>query len=86
MYAAKNMQVVQGYALTESCGGGSMLLGEDGLRKVGSAGRATMFAEVRVRSDDGVISERGGRRGRYQVRLPIEFRSLTCVASVIRVA
>src|SRR4029077_20703459 len=57
--AAKNMQVVQGYALTESCGGGTMLLGEDALRKVGSAGRATMFADVRVRSDDGVISERG---------------------------
>ena len=59
MYAAKNMQVVQGYALTESCGGGTLLLGEDALRKVGSAGRATMFADVRVRSDDGVISERG---------------------------
>ncbi len=59
MYAAKNIQVVQGYALTESCGGGTLLLGEDALRKVGSAGRATMFTDVRVRSDDGVISERG---------------------------
>lgn len=59
MYAAKNMEVVQGYALTESCGGGTMLLGDDALRKVGSAGRATMFADVRVRSDDGVITERG---------------------------
>ena len=59
MYAAKNMEVVQGYALTESCGGGTMLLGDDALRKVGSAGRACMFADVRVRSDDGVISERG---------------------------
>jgi acyl-CoA synthetase (AMP-forming)/AMP-acid ligase II len=59
MYAAKNMQVMQGYALTESCGSGTALLGEDALRKVGSAGRATMFADVRVRSDDGVISERG---------------------------
>jgi O-succinylbenzoate-CoA ligase len=59
MYAAKKMEVVQGYALTESCGGGTVLLGEDALRKVGSAGRATMFTDVRVRSDDGVISERG---------------------------
>ena len=59
MYAAKNMEVVQGYALTESCGGGTVLLGEDALRKVGSAGRACMFADVRVRSDDGVISDRG---------------------------
>jgi acyl-CoA synthetase (AMP-forming)/AMP-acid ligase II len=59
MYAAKNMQVMQGYALTESCGSGTVLLGEDALRKIGSAGRASMFADVRVRSDDGVISERG---------------------------
>jgi len=59
MYAAKNMQVMQGYALTESCGSGTVLLGEDALRKVGSAGRACMFADVRVRSDDGVISESG---------------------------
>ena len=59
MYAAKNIQVVQGYALTESCGGGTVLLGEDALHKVGSAGRAPMFADVRVRGDDGVISERG---------------------------
>lgn len=59
MYAAKNMQVIQGYALTESCGGGTVLLGDDALRKVGSAGRAPMFADVRVRGGDGVISERG---------------------------
>jgi acyl-CoA synthetase (AMP-forming)/AMP-acid ligase II len=59
MYAAKNMQVMQGYALTESCGSGTVLLGEDALRKVGSAGRASMFADVRVRTEDGVISERG---------------------------
>ena len=59
MYAAKNMEVVQGYALTESCGGGTLLLSEDALRKAGSAGRPTMFTDVRVRSDDGVISDRG---------------------------
>ncbi len=59
MYAAKNMEVVQGYALTESCGGGTLLLSEDALRKAGSAGRPTMFTDVRVRSDDGVISEQG---------------------------
>ena len=59
LYAAKNMEVVQGYALTESCGGGTLLLSEDALRKAGSAGRATMFTDVRVRSDDGVISEHG---------------------------
>jgi O-succinylbenzoate-CoA ligase len=59
LYAAKNMEVVQGYALTESCGGGTLLLSEDAQRKAGSAGRATMFTDVRVRSDDGAISEHG---------------------------
>lgn len=59
MYADKNIQVVQGYALTESCGGGTLLLGEDALRKVGSAGRSCMFADVRVRGDDGVIRQHG---------------------------
>jgi O-succinylbenzoate-CoA ligase len=59
MYAAKNMEVVQGYALTESCGGGTLLLSEDALRKAGSVGRPTMFTDVCVRSDDGVISEQG---------------------------
>ncbi len=59
LYAAKSMQVVQGYALTESCGSGTLLLGDDALRKVGSAGRATMFADVGVRGDDGVIREHG---------------------------
>ncbi|MBF7729255.1 acyl-CoA synthetase [Pseudomonas sp. N040] len=59
IYAAKNMQVVQGYALTESCGGGTLLLNQDALRKVGSAGRACMFADLAVRDEHGVISEKG---------------------------
>ena len=59
IYAAKGMQVVQGYALTESCGGGSFLLGEDALRKIGSAGRATMFSEIRLRQNDGTLVEQG---------------------------
>ena len=59
IYAAKNMQVVQGYALTESCGGGTLLLNQDALRKVGSAGRATLFADIAVRDDHGGIHLRG---------------------------
>jgi len=59
IYAAKNMQVVQGYALTESCGGGTLLLNEDALRKVGSAGRACMFTDLAVRDARGGISDRG---------------------------
>ncbi len=59
IYAEKNMQVVQGYALTESCGGGTLLLNQDALRKVGSAGRACMFTDLGVRDEQGVIQERG---------------------------
>ncbi|CMR56884.1 putative hydrolase [Mycobacterium tuberculosis] len=36
-----------------------LLLSEDALRKAGSAGRATMFTDVAVRGDDGVIREHG---------------------------
>lgn len=49
IYAAKNIQVIQGYALTETSGGGSFLLSEDAMRKIGSAGKASMFSEIRVR-------------------------------------
>ncbi len=59
IYAEKNMQVVQGYALTESCGGGTLLLNQDALRKVGSAGRACMFTDLGVRDAQGVIHLRG---------------------------
>ena len=72
MYAAKNIEVVQGYALTESCGGGTLLLSEDALRKAGSAGRSTMFTDVRVRSDDGVISEQG--EGEVVIKSDILFK------------
>jgi acyl-CoA synthetase (AMP-forming)/AMP-acid ligase II len=71
MYAAKNIEVVQGYALTESCGGGTLLLSEDALRKAGSAGRATMFTDVRVRRR-WRNQRTGGRRSRDQVRHPAQ--------------
>ena len=59
IYEEKNMQVVQGYALTETGGGGTFLLPEHALRKIGSAGAAAMFSEVGVRDNDGNISSRG---------------------------
>ena len=70
MYAAKNMQVVQGYAPTESCGGG-VAAREDGLRKVGLGRMRHHVRRGSSAGDDG-RSERGGRRGRYQVRLPTQ--------------
>jgi O-succinylbenzoate-CoA ligase len=59
IYAEKNIQVVQGYALTESCGGGTLLLNVDALRKIGSAGRACMFLDIAVRTAEGEIRDRG---------------------------
>lgn len=59
IYKEKNMQVVQGYALTETGGGGTFLLHEYALKKIGSAGAASMFAEVAVRDSDGNISKSG---------------------------
>ncbi|MEE4146351.1 MAG: long-chain fatty acid--CoA ligase [Halieaceae bacterium] len=59
IYNEKNMQVVQGYALTETGGGGSFLLNEYALSKIGSAGAPAMFTEIRVRDSEGNISSRG---------------------------
>ena len=59
IYNDKNMQVVQGYALTETGGGGSFLLNEYALEKIGSAGAPAMFTEIRVRDEAGNISSRG---------------------------
>ena len=59
IYNDKDMQVVQGYALTETGGGGSFLLNEYALSKIGSAGAPAMFCEMRVRDDEGNITARG---------------------------
>ena len=59
IYNEKSMQVVQGYALTETGGGGTFLLNDYALSKIGSAGAPAMFTEVRVRDSQGNISARG---------------------------
>ena len=59
LYNEKNMEVIQGYALTESGGGGCMLMNEDALRKIGSAGKATMFTELCIRDAEGKRSSVG---------------------------
>lgn len=68
IYNAKNMQVVQGYALTETGGGGTFLLNEYALSKIGSAGAPVMFSEVRVRDSAGEIHEHG--TGEVVIRAP----------------
>jgi len=59
IYNDKGMEVIQGYALTESGGGGCMLMNEDAMRKIGSAGKATMFTEVCIRDGQGNRSSTG---------------------------
>jgi acyl-CoA synthetase (AMP-forming)/AMP-acid ligase II len=68
LYNQKNMQIIQGYALTETGGGGSFLLNEDAARKAGSAGKPAMFAELAVRHEDGTIANRG--TGEVVIRAP----------------
>ena len=68
IYNDKNMEVIQGYALTESGGGGSMLMNEDALRKIGSAGKATMFTEVCIRDSQGSRASTG--TGEILMRAP----------------
>jgi len=59
IYNEKNIEVIQGYALTESGGGGCMLMNEDALRKIGSAGKPTMFTELCIRDAQGKRSNVG---------------------------
>jgi len=53
LYNDKGMEVIQGYALTESGGGGCMLMNEDALNKIGSAGKPTMFTDICIRDKNG---------------------------------
>lgn len=44
----RGLMIVQGYGLTESSPGATMLRAADGVRKLGSAGTACFFSDVRV--------------------------------------
>ena len=59
MYNEKNIEVIQGYALTESGGGGCMLMNEDAFQKIGSAGKPTMFTQLCIRDSKGKRSSVG---------------------------
>ncbi len=59
LYNDKGIDVIQGYALTESGGGGCMLMNEDAYRKIGSAGKATMFTDLCIRDKEGNRSSVG---------------------------
>ena len=48
----RGLMIIQGYGLTEASPGATMLRAEDGLRKLGSAGTACFFTDVRVVTPD----------------------------------
>jgi fatty-acyl-CoA synthase len=64
----RGLMIVQGYGLTETSPGATMLRAADGVRKLGSAGTACFFSDVRV-----VVDERDadvGEPGEVLVRGP----------------
>jgi O-succinylbenzoate-CoA ligase len=68
MFNQKNLQVVQGYALTETGGGGTFLLNEYAISKAGSAGTPSMFCELQLRDDAGNIFPYG--EGEVVIKAP----------------
>jgi len=52
-YAAIGVEVHQLYGLTESCGPGCLIMGEDALARAGSTGRAYFYTELRIVDVDG---------------------------------
>jgi acyl-CoA synthetase (AMP-forming)/AMP-acid ligase II len=52
-YAAIGVEVHQLYGLTESCGPGCLIMGEDALTRAGSTGRAYFYTELRIVGPDG---------------------------------
>jgi fatty-acyl-CoA synthase len=57
----RGLMIIQGYGLTEASPGTTMLRAADGVRKLGSAGTACFFTDVRVVAgeDDAGIDEQG---------------------------
>jgi fatty-acyl-CoA synthase len=47
-WLARGVMIIQGYGLTESSPGSTMLRADDGVRKLGSAGTSCFFADIRV--------------------------------------
>ena len=52
-YEEIGVEVHQLYGLTESCGPGCLIMGEDALKRAGSTGRAYFYTDVRVVGIDG---------------------------------
>jgi fatty-acyl-CoA synthase len=61
-YLDRGLMIVQGYGLTEASPGATMLRAADGVRKIGSAGTACFFTDVRVVTP-GLADVAAGERG-----------------------
>ncbi|MGC4962421.1 acyl-CoA synthetase [Gordonia sp. DT101] len=58
-YVDRGLRITQGYGLTETSPGATMLREADGLRKLGSAGTSCFFSDVRVVDPDGRTAPAG---------------------------
>lgn len=68
-YLDRGLMIVQGYGLTEASPGATMLRAADGVRKIGSAGTACFFTDVRVVTPD-LEEVAAGERGEVLVQGP----------------
>ncbi len=68
-YLDRGLMIVQGYGLTEASPGATMLRAADGVRKIGSAGTACFFTDVRVVTPD-LADVAAGERGEVLVQGP----------------
>ena len=55
----RGVSLIQGWGMTETSPGGTMLAAHDVMRKIGSAGKPLLHTEVKVVDDDGVTLPRG---------------------------
>jgi fatty-acyl-CoA synthase len=70
LYAARGVPINQGYGLTETAPFVTFLAPEWGIAKLGSAGRAPVFSEVRIVDADGRAITRPGEKGEVITRGP----------------
>ncbi|MGC9961125.1 MAG: long-chain fatty acid--CoA ligase [Acidimicrobiales bacterium] len=70
LYIGRGIQINQGYGLTETAPCVSFLTPEHALAKLGSAGRAPMFIDIRLQDADGGTVTEADARGEICVRGP----------------
>ncbi len=58
-WAGRGVEIVQGYGMTETSPGSTMLDAADALRKIGSAGKPLLHTSVKIANDDGTEVSRG---------------------------